>query len=81
MFFRAMTSISKSLPSNNITGLNLSEFNALVIYNQLDAVIRAFQAALITTVKSAALYALSVQQTSTSKIVLNGEHKQADFSI
>ena len=37
---------------------------------------RAYQAALITAAKSAALYASTVQQTSTSVTSLTGEHQQ-----
>ena len=70
----AMTSISKPLPTNNIIGLNLSKSNELVVYNQLDAVMRALHTESIVAARSSALSLSGVQQTSTSVTPLTGEH-------
>ena len=70
-----MNSISKPLLSNNIIVLTQSESNELVVYNQVDAVMRAFEAASIAAAKFNALSMSAVQQTSTSAIPLTGEHQ------
>ena len=76
----AMTSISQPLLLNNIIGLNLSEFNELVVYNQLDAVMRGLQAASIAAARSSALSVSAVQQTSTSVSPLTSEHQHTHFA-